>query len=123
MCIYSLLLSARMKDAIQLGCCNLKLYMHICISYSFVGFHGTKCLLIDTFIYYIAMHNTVYKSSRLPVSAFMQPSSDLYTTQNLQKEPYNSPCICLGKRFHSLCKNVMEAVENGVKLDEKTTVY
>ena len=72
MCIYSLLMTARVQDAIQLDCWHLKLYMHICISYSFVGVQGTKCLLIDTFIYYIAMHNTVYKSSRLPVSAFIQ---------------------------------------------------
>jgi len=44
MCIYSLLLTARMQDAIQLDCWHLKLYMHICISYSFVGVQGTKYL-------------------------------------------------------------------------------
>lgn len=52
-----------------------------------------------------------------------RPSSDRYTTQNLQKEPHNSPCISLGKRFHSLYKNVTKVVENCVKLDEERTVY
>jgi hypothetical protein len=31
-----------------------------------------KCLLIDTFIYNIGMHNTVSKSSKLPVSSYIQ---------------------------------------------------
>ena len=31
-----------------------------------------KVSLIDTFIYYIGMHNTVSKSSRLPVLAYIQ---------------------------------------------------
>jgi len=64
---------------------------------------------IDIFIY-----NTVNKCSKLPVSAYSQPTIRPTHYVELRKNLHNSPYINLAKRSHSIL-----FYTNVIKLDQK----
>jgi hypothetical protein len=71
----------------------------------------------DIFIY-----NTVNKCSRLPASAYSQPTIRPTHTVELTKNLHNSPYINLAKRSHSIpfYTNVIKLVQRDEKIYEET---
>jgi len=60
-----------------------------------------QCLYKGALYFFFYLHNTANNSFTLPVSSYLQAMNRPIYYLYLTKNPYNSPHVQLGKRFHS----------------------